>query len=347
MADRGVGVATAPRRPGELTGRQKAAIVLLSLGRETGAQVLRHLSESRIEELTMEIASLRDIPPEVRDTVLTEFQQLLEARRHIARGGLERAREILERAVGPARADEIIRRLTSALQSRPFEFARKADPAQLFNFIQHEHPQTIALILAYLTPNQAAAILASLPPDRQVEVARRLATLDRTTPEVLAEVEGVLKDRLASFMTDDYTAAGGIEAAVEVLNRVDRSTEKLILEALEAEEPELAEEIRKRMLVFEDLVRLDDRALQRVIREIDSGVWALALKTASEEVTERVFRNMSRRAAEMLREDIEYLGPVRLRDVEEAQQKVVAVVRRLEEAGEIVITRGGGEELVV
>jgi len=331
----------------KLPGIKKAAIFLVALGPEYAAQVLKHLRERDIERLTYEIANMPHVDPGIMEDVLEEFDEMAVAQEYINLGGIDYAREVLEKAVGPQRATEIINRLTETLQVRPFEFARKADAAQLLNFIQNEHPQTISLIMAHLHPDQAGAILSSLPPDRQVEVARRLATLDRTAPEVLREVEATLEKRLASFVREEYTSVGGIDVAVEVLNRVDRQTERTIMEALEEQDPDLAEEIRLRMFVFEDIVKLDDRSIQKVIAEVDMSVWALALKTASEAVAQRIFQNMSKRAAEMLREEIEYLGPVRLRDVEEAQQRIVATIRRLDEAGEIIIARGGEDEIVV
>ncbi|MBO2520317.1 MAG: flagellar motor switch protein FliG [Clostridia bacterium] len=330
-----------------LTGRQKAAILLISLGPELSGQIFRHLTDEEIEQLTLEIASLRRVDSDTRAEVLDEFHEMVMAQEYIAQGGIEYAKELLEKGLGPQKAAEIIHRLTASLHVRPFDFARKTDPAQLLNFIQHEHPQTIALILAYLNPEQAGQILSSLPAELQVEVAKRLATLDRTSPEVLEEVEATLERRLSAFVTQDFTVAGGIDVAVDILNRVDRATEKTIMDALEEEDPELAEEIKKRMFVFEDIVLLSDRDIQMIVREVDSSEWALALKTASEEVQERIFKNMSKRAAEMLKEEMEYLGPVRLRDVEEAQQKIVSIIRRLEEAGEIVVVRGGEDELVV
>ncbi|HHY14543.1 MAG TPA: flagellar motor switch protein FliG [Firmicutes bacterium] len=330
-----------------MSGKQKAAVLLVSLGPELSASVFQHFNEEDIEDLTLEIAGLRRIEPEVRDEVLGEFHELMMARAYLEQGGIEYARELLEKALGKAKAQDIINRLTASLQVRPFDFARKTDPSQLLNFIQNEHPQTIALILAYLQPEQAGLILSSLGPELQIDVAKRLATLDRTTPEVLQEIEGTLEDRLAAFVVDDYTAAGGIDAAVDVLNMVDRATEKTIIDSLEEEEPELAEEIRKRMFVFEDIITLDDRAIQKILREIDSKDLALALKTASEDVASRIYRNMSKRASEMLKEDIDYLGPVRLRDVEETQQRIVAIIRRLEDTGEIIIARGGEDEVIV
>ncbi|HHY14946.1 MAG TPA: flagellar motor switch protein FliG [Firmicutes bacterium] len=330
-----------------MTGKQKAAVLLVSLGPDLSSEIFKHLREDEIEELTLEIASLRRVQPELSNRVMEEFHDLMMAREYLEHGGIEYARELLEKALGPARAREIIERLTASLQVRPFDFARKTDPSQLLNFIQNEHPQTIALILAYLHPEQAGMILSSLPPELQVNVAKRLAQLDRTTPEVLQEIESTLEERLSAFAVDDYTMAGGIESAVDVLNMVDRATEKTIIDTLEEEDPELAEEIRKRMFVFEDIITLDDRSIQKVLREVDSQDLALALKTASEEVAERIYRNMSKRAGEMLREDIEYMGPARLRDIEETQQQIVAIIRRLEESGEIIIARGGEDEVIV
>ena len=334
-------------RTGPLTGRQKAAILLITLGPELSASIFQHLQEDDIEQLTMEIANVRQVQPEVRDDVISEFGQLVQAQEYITLGGINYARQVLEVALGEGKAQEIIGRLTASLQVRPFDFARKTDPGQLANFIQNEHPQTIALILAYLDPDHAGIILSSLPGDKQIEVTRRLATMDHTLPEVLFEVEGVLEKKLASFVTQEYTEAGGLESVVDVLNRVDRGTERTIMEGLQDVDGELADEIKKRMFVFEDLVTLDDRSVQLVLREVDNRELALALKMASDEVGQKIYRNMSKRASDMLKEDLEYLGPVRLRDVEEAQQKIVNVVRRLEEAGEVIIARGGEEQIIV
>ncbi len=331
----------------KLTGKQKAAILLISLGPELSSQLFKHFRDEDIEELTLEIAGMRRVSPEIRDDVLEEFNEMFLAQVYLEQGGIDYARDLLEKAVGADKANEIIQRLTASLQVRPFDFARKTDPSQLLNFIQNEHPQTIALILAYLNSEQSSMILSALPPEKQVDVAKRLATLDRTTPEVLEEIESTLEQRLSAFAVDDYTMAGGIDSAVEILSQVDRATERTIIDALEEEDPELAEEIRKRMFVFEDIISLDDRSIQKILREIESKELAKALKTSSEEVAERVYKNMSKRAAEMLKEDIEFMGPVRLREIEESQQKVVAVIRRLEEAGEIVISRGGEDEIVV
>ncbi len=331
----------------ELSGKQKAAVLLITLGPDIAAQVFKHLKEDEIEKLTLEIANQRKVTQESKDKVLMEFHQMALAKEYISSGGIDYAREIIEKALGQEKAMMIINRLTSSLQIRPFDFARKTDPAQLLNFIQNEHPQTIAMIMAYLQPEQAGTILSALPPDRQVDVAKRIALMDRTSPDVIKDVERILERKLSSLVTQDFTTAGGVDSIVEILNRVDRTTERTIIENLEIQNPELAEEIKKRMFVFEDIVLLDDRSLQLVLREIDSKDLALALKASSSEVAEKIYKNMSKRAAEMLREEIQYMGPVRIRDVEEAQQKVVNVIRRLEESGEIIVSRGKGDEIIV
>ncbi|WP_374720557.1 flagellar motor switch protein FliG [Parageobacillus toebii] len=334
-------------KKGGLTGRQKAAILLISLGPDVSASVYKHLSEEEIEKLTLEISNMRQVAADEKEEVLEEFHQIALAQDYIAQGGIAYAKEVLEKALGPEKAMNIINRLTSALMVRPFDFARKADPTQLLNFIQNEHPQTIALILSYLEPAQAGQILSALPQEMQADIARRIALMDSTSPDIINEVEQILERKLSTTVVQDYTQAGGIEAVVEVLNQVDRSTERTILDALEIQDPELAEEIKKRMFVFEDIVTLDNRAIQRVIREVDNNDLMLALKVASDEVKEIVFRNMSTRMAETFKEEMEFMGPVRLRDVEEAQSRIVAVIRRLEEAGEIVIARGGGDDIIV
>ena len=330
-----------------LTGKQKAAIFLVSLGSEISAEIFKHLREDEIETLTFEIARLESVEADFKDAVLEEFQELMQAQNFITSGGIDYARELLEKSLGSQKAIDIINRLTSSLQVRPFDFIRRTDPAHLLNFIQQEHPQTVALILAYLEPNKAAYILQNIPEELQSDVARRIATMDRTSPDVLREVERVLEKKLSSLSSEDYTAAGGVESIVEILNLVDRSSEKTIIESLEEEDPDLAEEIKKRMFVFEDIVMLDDRAIQKVMREVDTQELAKALKAVDTEVQDKIFRNMSKRAAAMLKEDMEFMGPVRLKDVEESQQKIVSTIRRLEDSGEIVIARSGEDELVV
>jgi flagellar motor switch protein FliG len=331
----------------EYTGCQKAAIFLVTIGSEISAEIFKYLREDEIETLTFEIARLETIDSEQKDAILQEFQELMLANQFISTGGIDYARELLEKSLGSQKAIDIINRLTSSLQVRPFDFIRRTDPAHLLNFIQQEHPQTIALILAYLEPNKASIILQNLPHEVQSDVAKRIATMDRTSPEVLREVERVLEKKLSSLSSEDYTAAGGVESIVEILNLVDRASEKQIIEALEDEDPELAEEIKKRMFVFEDIVMLDDRAIQKVMREVDSQELAKALKSVDSEVQDKIFKNMSKRAASMLKEDMEYMGPVRLKDVEEAQQKIVSIIRHLEDTGEIVVARAGEDELVV
>ena len=330
-----------------LNGRQKAAIFLVSLGSELSAEIFKHLREDEIETLTFEIARLDTVDSDFKDAILEEFQEMMTAQNFITSGGIDYARELLEKSLGSQKAIDIINRLTSSLQVRPFDFIRRTDPGHLLNFIQQEHPQTIALILAYLEPVKASVILQSLPVEIQSDVARRIATMDRTSPDVLREVERVLEKKLSTLSSEDYTAAGGVESIVEILNLVDRSSEKSIIESLEEDDAELAEEIKKRMFVFEDIVLLDDRAIQRVLREVDTQELSKALKQVDVEVQDKVFKNMSKRAAAMLKEDMEFMGPVRLKDVEDAQQKIVASIRRLEDSGEIVIARSGEDELVV
>ncbi|PLR69749.1 MULTISPECIES: flagellar motor switch protein FliG [Bacillaceae] len=332
---------------GTLTGKQKAAILLISLGPDVAASVYKHLSEEEIERLTLEISGVRKVDSQNKEDIIEEFHQIAIAQEFISQGGISYAKQILEKALGEERASSIIHRLTSSLQVKPFDFARKADPSQIFNFIQNEHPQTIALILSYLDPVQSGQILSGLPHQQQADIARRIAKMDRTSPEIINEVEQILERKLSSTVTQDYTQTGGVEAVVEVLNGVDRSTEKTILDSLEIQDPELAEEIKKRMFVFEDIVTLDSRAIQRVIRDVENEDLMLSLKVASEEVKEVVFKNMSKRMADTFKEEMEFMGPVRLRDVEEAQSRIVAVIRRLEDAGEIVIARGGGDDIIV
>ena len=331
----------------ELSGVQKAAILLISLGPERSASIFKHLKEDEIETLTLEIANTRSISPATKDQVLDEFYEICLAQQYIAEGGISYAKELLEKSFGVERAKEVISKLTASLQVRPFEFVRKTDATQLLNFIQDEHPQTIALILSYLSSSQSSAIISSLAPDKQADVAKRIAMMDRTSPDVIKEVERVLERKLASLVNQDYTIVGGVDSIVEILNTVDRGTEKHIMETLEIEEPELADEIRKKMFVFEDILSLDDKSIQRVLREVDNNELAVALKGATEEVQNVIFNNLSKRLAAMIREDMEYMGPVRLKDVEEAQQRIVNVIRKLEDSSEIIISRGGGDEIIV
>ena len=330
-----------------ISGLQKAAILLIALGPEKSSNIFKHLKEDEIEELTLEIANTRTITPQVRDEILDEFYQVCLAQQYIAEGGINYAKEVLEKSFGADKARDVIGKLTASLQVKPFEFVRKTDPSQLLNFIQDEHLQTIALILSYLSAAQSALIISALPPDRQADVAKRIAVMDRTSPDIIKEVEKVLESKLASLVNQDYTIVGGVDAVVEILNTVDRGTEKHIMETLEIEEPELADEIRKKMFVFEDILLLDDRAIQRVLRDVDNSDLAIALKGSNEEVQNAIFNNLSKRLAVMIKEDMEFMGPVRMKDVEEAQQKIVNIIRKLEDSAEIVISRGGGDEIVV
>ena len=331
----------------EYNGIQKAAILLIALGPEKSASIFKHLKEDEIEELTLEIANTRSVSPQTKESVLNEFYQVCLAQQYIAEGGIGYAKELLDKALGSDKAQEVITKLTASLQVRPFEFVRKTDPSQVLNFIQDEHPRTIAMILSYLSPAQSAMILGALTPEKQADVAKRIAKMDRTSPDVIKEVERVLERKLSSLINQDYTIVGGVDAIVGILNTVDRGTEKHIMESLEIEEPELADEIRKKMFVFEDILLLDDRAIQRVLRDVDNNDLAVALKGANEEVQNVIFKNLSKRLAAMIREDMEFMGPVRMKDVEEAQQKIVGIIRKLEDSAEIVISRGGGDEIIV
>ena len=337
----------AKRADAGVTGIQKAAILLIILGPERSAGLFKHLKEDEIEELTLEIANTRSVTPQVKEEVINEFYEVCLAQQYIAEGGIGYAKQLLDKALGEEKALEVIGKLTASLQVKPFEFVRKTDAAQLINFIIDEHPQTIALILSYLSASQSAMVVAALPPDRQAEVAKRIALMDRTSPDVIKEVEKVLESKLASLVNQDYTVIGGVDAVVDILNTVDRGTEKHIMETLEIEEPELADEIRKKMFVFEDILLLDDRAIQRVLRDVDNNDLEIALKGANEQVQTAIFNNLSKCLATMIREDMEFMGPVRMKDVEEAQQKIVNIIRKLEDAGEIVISRGGGDEIIV
>ena len=338
---------TSPGGEREMDGVEKAATLLITLGPEKSAKIFKHLKEEEIEQLTLEIANTSSVSPQTKEKVLSEFYEICLAQQYIAEGGIGYAKELLEKALGEEKAKDVIGKLTASLQVRPFEFIRKTDPSQLLNFIQDEHPQTIALILSYLPASQASLVVSSLPPEKQADVARRIAQMDRTSPDVIKQVEKVLERKLSSLVNQDYTIVGGVDAIVSILNSVDRGTEKHIMETLEVEEPELADEIRKKMFVFEDILSLDDRAIQRVLRDVDNNDLALALKGSTEEVQNVIFNNLSKRLAVMIKEDMDFMGPVRMKDVEEAQQKIVNIIRKLEDAGEIVIARGGGDEIIV
>lgn len=332
----------------KLTGVQKAAILFITLGPDASSGIIKKLPESEIQKITYEIANITSVRSEQKDEILGEFIQINKAKDFILEGGMEYARTLLGKALGMQRAKEIMDKVSEATQQyRPFSIARKADAHQLLNIISNEHPQTIALVLCYLQPDKAAQIISALPEDVQSEVALRIASMSNTSPAVVKEIEKVLDTKLSNVVRSDMTVLGGIETLVDILNQVDRTTEKNITEGLEKENAELAEKIKESMFVFEDIITLDDVSIQRVLREVETKELALALKGCSEEVANAIYRNQSKRAAAALKEDIEFLGPVRLMDVEKGQQKIVAVIRRLDEAGEIVISRGGEDAIIV
>ncbi len=303
------------------------------------------LTDDEVEQMTLDLSSLGTIPPEVREAVLNEFHEMAVGKKYLTQGGIDYARNLLEKSFGADRAFDILNRLQTSLQEVPFQFLKKADPSQVSSFIQDEHPQTISLILAHMPPQTAAIVISALPHHVQAEVAMRIATMDRTPPEIVREVERVLERKMAAVFSQGFTFAGGVKDVAEILNRIERATEKTIMAELEERDPELADEIARLMFTFEDITYVDDSGIQKAMREIESKDLALALKSANDEVKEKIFQNMSERAREMIKEEIEFMGPVRLRNVEEAQQKIVAVVRRLEEAGELMVQgRAGGSE---
>ncbi len=334
--------------PDGFSGQQKAAILLVTLGAETSAQVLKTMNEDEIEDLTTEISRLQNVAASTTGAILDEFHQLVVAQEYITQGGLSYATEILERAVGAKRAREILDRLRGLIQPAAFDIVKKVDPKSLLDFIRREHPQTIALILANMEPTQAAQILGELPGDLQSDVVIRIATMDKTSPEVIAQIESILESRLSALFTQEVSVSGGVKAVAEIMNRLDRSTERAIMGTLQEGESELAENIRRLMFTFEDIVRVDDRGVQRILKEVEQRDLALALKAAGAEVAAKIYKNMSERAGTLLREEIGYLGPVRLKDVEDSQRRIVDAVRQLEESGEIIVQgRGGQDDIVV
>ena len=333
--------------PLELNGVQKVAVLLMQMDKDRAASVLRQLRETEVADIMAEVAQLHRVELDAAQSVLMEFHHLASARAHVANGGLGVARELLVASLGEAKADEVLARLTAIIQRAPFEFIRKADPRQVLQFLQDEHPQTIALVLAHMYPDHAAMVLSGLQEELQRDVARRVATMDTTTPEAIEHVEAILERKLSSVLqSSDLSTAGGVQALVDILNRSDRGTERLILESLEYEDVELADEVRQLMFVFEDMAQLDDRSVQLVLRQVDAKDLAVALKGVRTDVRDKILRNMSERAAANLAEEIDLLGPTRIKAVEEAQAGVVRVIRALEEAGQIVLTRGADEYVV-
>ncbi len=332
----------------KLTGVQKAAILFITLGPEASSGILKKLPEGDIQKITYEIANITSVTAEQREEILNEFLQINKARDYIIEGGMDYAKQLLSKALGAQRANEILDKVSEATaQYRPFSIARKADSKQLLNVITAEQPQTIALILCYLQADKAAQVMAELPEETQSEVAYRIATMNTTSPMVIKEIESVLESKLSSVVRTEMTSIGGVETLVGILNSVDRTTEKNITEGLEREDAELADKVKSSMFVFEDIISLDDVSIQRILREVEASDLALALKGCSDEVANCIYRNQSKRAAASLKEDMEFLGPVRITDVEKAQQKIVSIIRRLDDANEIIISRGGEDAIIV
>ncbi len=341
-------MATTAEKVAELQPVKKAAILLLALDPEASGIILKQLPIKSVEEVTRELASMRSVPQDVRDAVLDEFYNLAVAQSWACEGGLERARALLMKGMDPKEADRIMSAISQHVRKTPFSFLQKAESSNLLTFIQDEHPQTIALIVSHLNYSKASEILSGLPTPKQIEVVKRVANMEQTNPEVVAEVERGLEGRLANMLSQSFEKIGGVETVAEMLNLTDRTTEKSIMEGLESEDPDLVEEIRRLMFVFEDINLVDDKGIQSVLKEVENDELALALKTASEGLREKIFKNMSERAATLIREDMEYMGPVRVSDVESSQQRIVDIVRRLEDAGEIIISgRGGDKDMVV
>lgn len=327
-----------------LTGPQKAAIILLQMDKERASHVLQSLRENEVADIMAEVARMRPVDLKIVEELIDEFKILAETHVTITRGGIEMARTLLEESLGIDKAEEILERVSTSIVEMPFEFLRKADPRQVLSFIQDEHPQTVALVLAYMPPDNAAMIMGGLPERLQREVAQRLAMMDRTSPDVIEHVEAVLERRLSSVLQPtELAAAGGVQSLVDILNRSDRATERLILEGLERADSELADEVRQRMFVFEDITGLDDRSIQLVLRQVDSKELAVALKGVPNNVRDKITRNMSERAATNLREEIELLGPIRIKTVEQAQGAMVRIIRALEESGQLVLSRNADE----
>jgi len=331
----------------ELTPKEKAAILLISLGKDYSAQLYKHLTDDEISDMTLSITTTRRVDPEIRENIINEFYEMCLTQKFITEGGIDYARDILEQAIGADRAEEMIRKLSSSLQVRPFDFIRRVDSTQILNVIHNEHPQIIALVLSYIEPKQSAQIIASLPSERQTEIISRIASMGSTSPEYVKEAERILERKITSMGFQENIVVGGIDTIVELINSLDRSSEKNILESLDVNDSELADEIRKRLFVFEDIAKLNNVTVQRVLREINNADLAVALKMAGEDVTRVIFGNISKRLQDMIKDDMEVMGPVRVRDVEEAQQRIVNVIRKLEDEGEIIVARGEGDDLIV
>lgn len=332
----------------DLTGVRKAAVLLVALQQDTAAKILKGLDRDRVEEISREIAAIDAIAPEVREQVIREFYHLVMARQYVDAGGMAWARALLQKTLPPDEARRVMTVIEHQVHEQPFSFLQKTEKENLVTFLQEEHPQTIALVLSHVPPGMATDILQALPTERQIEVVSRIANMDQTSPDVIKEVERGLEKRLAGLVSERFERVGGVPAVAEILNMAGRATEKAILEGLEEDNPQLVEEIRRLMFVFEDIIRVNDKGIQCVLKEVDNNELALALKTASDELKDKIFRNMSERASQLIREEMEFMGPVRVTDVEQAQQKIVDIVRRLEDAGEVIIAgRGGEKDMIV
>lgn len=332
----------------DLSSVQKAAIALVAFGPEVSAQVMKGMREQELEQLTVEIANLRDVDPTIEEKIISDCYEIFMARQYVSQGGVDFAMDVLEKVVGSGKAREIMKRVEGSLKTTGFNLLQTIDPKQLASFIQQEHPQTIALILTQLKPDQASSVLSELGPEVQSEVSFRIATMEKISPDVLREIELSLQNHFASGMSGALDVSGGAKKIAEILNLLESSSEKSILQSIEAEDADLAGEIKNMMFVFDDLVLLDDRSIQRVLKEVETKDLAIALKAATEEVKNKIFGNVSERVGTMIREEMEFMGPMRLSDVEAAQQRIVESVRRLEEEGQIVISgRGGGKEDVI
>lgn len=331
-----------------MTTTQKVAALLIVLGPTTASEVLKNIREDDLlEQITLDIASLNKVPTEILNSILEEFKAIFQASNYLSTGGMDYAKELLEKAYGGDQAKRILDRLVVLMNSNPFQFFNEADPGQLATSFQNENPQLIALIMAYLKPEHSAQVLNYLPPEVQSQVAMKIADMDTTNPEILAEIEKIVESKFSSVVVQDFSKAGGVEALANILNRADRSTERNVIELLEVQSPQLAEEVRELMFVFEDIVNLEDRAIQRILREVDTKDLAMSLKGTKEDVKEKIYKNMSERAQDMLRDEIEYMGPVRAREVQEIQTKIVGIIRTLEVAGEIIIARENNEDELI
>lgn len=331
----------------EMAGLKKAAILLISLGTETSAEIMRLLPENVIQKISYEIANIDYVKPEERDAIMEEFLEMSQAREYIIDGGINYARNLLNKALGAQRAKEVIDTMNQIqLRERPFDIARKADPQQLTNLLLNEQPQTVALILCYMQPDKAALILSQFPLEMQSAIAERIGTITSTTPAVIEKIEKVIEDKFSNLVDNEAETVGGVNTLVEILNSVGRSTEKNIITVLEKNQPDLANEIKSSLFTFEDIVTLEKSDVQKVLRDVNNADLALALKGVSEDIKQAIFQNLSARAEESLQEEMEFMGPARLSAVEEAQQKIVAVIRSLDEKGEIYLRRGEQEAVV-